>query len=413
MIKTILISFLVLFTLNASSAEFKDLIFAGYQGWFATPGDGVLNHWNHYTHGNTIPAADDKIKFDIYPDLREYSPADLAPTLLGPLGNGTPARLFSSAKEGVVDVHFRWMKQYGIDGIALQRFLVDIQDPPYRVFRNHVTELVMKKAEKYQRHFYITYDITGMHEGMFVQTFKRDLEVELENYLKVFNSPWYAKQNGKPVIGVWGFGFEHNRPTAPQAREIIQWLKDKGYYVMGGVPVAWRFPNGAKPGFLEVYKQFDMIQPWTIGAYETDQDIQRHFTQYIRPDIAFCEKLGIDYQTTIWPGFSWHNMFPEHPKNHIPRRRGEHFWKQVYLSAVVKTKFMIAMFDEYDEGTAIAKAAENKSMIPQNKWFLTLDADGAKLSSDFYLRLAGRATQVIKNTKPLSPTVDINFVNDK
>lgn len=35
---------------------------------------------------------------------------------------------------------------------------------------------------------------------------------------------------------------------------------------------------------------------------------------------------------------------------------------------------MVAMFDEYDEGTAIAKAAEDNSMIPKNQWFLTLDA---------------------------------------
>ena len=67
----------------------------------------------------------------------------------------------------------------------------------------------------------------------------------------------------------------------------------------------------------------------------------------------------------------------------------------------------IAMFDEYDEGTAIAKAAEDSSMIPTNQYFLTLDADGVHLSSDFYLRLAGAANNMIKGQSPLTLTVPI------
>jgi hypothetical protein len=62
------------------------------------------------------------------------------------------------------------------------------------------------------------------------------------------------------------------------------------------------------------------------------------------------------------------------------------------------------MFDEYDEGTAIAKAAENASMIPNNQWFLTLDADGVVCSSDFYLRLVGDAAKMIKGIIPLTTT---------
>jgi len=46
-------------------------------------------------------------------------------------------------------------------------------------------------------------------------------------------------------------------------------------------------------------------------------------------------------------------------------------------------------------------------MIPNNQYFLTLDADGTHLSSDFYLRLAGAANQMLKGQIPLSLTVPI------
>jgi len=57
--------------------------------------------------------------------------------------------------------------------------------------------------------------------------------------------------------------------------------------------------------------------------------------------------------------------------------------------------------DEYDEGTAIAKAAETKEQIPTDQYFLTLDADGVRVSSDFYLRLAHDGAKMIKGEIPL------------
>ena len=61
----------------------------------------------------------------------------------------------------------------------------------------------------------------------------------------------------------------------------------------------------------------------------------------------------------------------------------------------------VAMFDEYDEGTAIAKAAEDKSMAPIDQYFLTLDADGVHVSSDFYLRLVGDGNRMVRGETPL------------
>ena len=66
-----------------------------------------------------------------------------------------------------------------------------------------------------------------------------------------------------------------------------------------------------------------------------------------------------------------------------------------------------AMFDEYDEGTAIMKAATDWSMIPTDYYFLTLSADGTWLSSDYYLRVAGAATEMLKSSETPLGTVSV------
>ncbi|MCK7536716.1 MAG: hypothetical protein MZV63_40010 [Marinilabiliales bacterium] len=66
-----------------------------------------------------------------------------------------------------------------------------------------------------------------------------------------------------------------------------------------------------------------------------------------------------------------------------------------------------AMFDEYDEGTAIMKAATDWSMIPTNQYFVTLSADGIWVSSDFYLRVAGAATAMVKSTDEPSQVLSV------
>ena len=52
------------------------------------------------------------------------------------------------------------------------------------------------------------------------------------------------------------------------------------------------------------------------------------------------------------------------------------------------------MFDEVNEGTAIFKAAWHRKDAPDQGYWLTLDADGQELPSDWYLRLAGEVTRM-------------------
>lgn len=385
-------------------------VICGYQGWFNCYGDGSpVNSWRHWAPGNyktsdKLPSAG-YVSFEVYPDLSDYQPDCLYQTGFDDLGSGLPSRLFSSNKSEVIDLHFLWMQQYGIDGIALQRFLGETKSPRYREQRDTVTARVMRSAVKYGRIFYLMYDMSADDTTFF----QKDVQ-HLEKDIKVFASPNYVHQNGKPVVCIWGFGFNH-RSDAPEASlAIIKWLKAKGFYVIGGVPTNWRSGTiDSYNDYSNVYKTFDMISPWAVGRFKTIGEADQFKTKYLVPDLEYCKANGIAYQPVVFPGFAWSNWNGGIP-NQIARIKGDFLWRQVFnIKSLGISSMYMAMFDEYDEGTAIAKIADSYLAVPSNQYFLTSSADGAYISSDFYLRLAGKATQTIKDELPLTKQHSVPF----
>jgi hypothetical protein len=63
----------------------------------------------------------------------------------------------------------------------------------------------------------------------------------------------------------------------------------------------------------------------------------------------------------------------------------------------IRTVF-VGMFDEVNEGTAIYKVANE---IPVGKNFVNYEG----LPSDWYLRLTGAASRMIRNQDPVSETI--------
>ncbi len=388
-----------------SASSFLDKVTVGYQGWFTAKGDGSpVNAWTHWSPTTPAPG---KVSFEIYPDTREYDPADLHDTGLGNLGDGRPARLFSSYSSRVVDTHFRWMEEAGIDGVGLQRFVSELGDERFFALRNQVARNVRSAAEGHGRIFYVEYDISGNKESSLVEDLQKDWSEVVNGELDLTSSPQYARQDGRPVVYLWGLGFDDRPGTPAQATAIVEWFKAQGCFVAVGVPYEWRTEKGSsKPGFLDAYSRANLLQPWAVGAVSSDAEIDKHFGDIVQKDIAWTKARGIAYQRVVFPGFAWSN-WNGGTKNQIPRRAGKFFWKQILAVKKAGAGAWIAMFDEYDEGTAIAKAAENASQAPSSQYFLTMDADGTALSSDFYLRLAGAATRVLHGEAPASSTIPI------
>ena len=122
----------------------------GYQGWFVAEGDGSpINQWFHWTHEKPGKPRPENVKFEIWPDTREYT--KLYDTGYAHLGNGQPAKLFSSWDDQTIDTHFKWMEQNGIDNAAIQRFRTTPQDKNMHKFRNGVANKALNSAAKHGR----------------------------------------------------------------------------------------------------------------------------------------------------------------------------------------------------------------------------------------------------------------------
>jgi hypothetical protein len=394
-------------TTASSYSEFKGKAVAGYQAWFKT--GNASSGWFHWAN-NTQPAVGN-LNFELYPEVSEYAAADLAQTGFANCGNGTPSKLFNSANTTVINKHFDWMTQKGIDGVALQRFINGIGT----VINDSKEAIPMKvkaAAEENGRIFYICYDITSTGlDDTWDDIIKFDWVYNIEQTYALTASPAYAKVGNKPVVQIWGTGFTGNHPgTAAETIALIQFLQARGCYVIGGVPTYWRTgTNDSKNGFIDAYKAYDMISPWSVGRFGTITEANNFKTNLLVPDKTYTDQLGIDYMPVLFAGFAWSQWNTGLP-NAIPRQAGSFFWQQALNSKSIGIENMyFAMFDEYDESTALMNAATDFETIPTNQYFLTLSADGTWVSSDFYLRLAGAATQLLKGTQTPTTTVPIPY----
>jgi hypothetical protein len=390
---------------DAGTMEHKLLM--GYQGWFACTGDGSpINGWSHWFRGNRSEAGN--VTVDFWPDISELDKDELFATRMT-LPDGSPARVYSAYTAKTVLRHFRWMQENELDGVLLQRFTSELGQPELFALRNQVAGNVRAGAEKYGRVFAIMYDISGQPENTLVGTLTNDWNF-LTRTQQLTDSPRYLHHQGKPVVAVWGLGFNDRTGTPEQALEVIRFFKAAGCTVVGGVPAYWRTLNGdskTNAAWAAVYREYDVISPWAVGRYGDDAGADRFARTLIAPDLAAAKAAGCAYMPVVFPGFSWHNL-KGGEYNQIPRRGGAFYWRQVYNAERAGcTMIYGAMFDEMDEGTAMFKLAPTAAQLPVEGKFVPLDADGIKLPGDWYLKLANEAGKMLRGEIPLTNGVPI------
>ncbi|MFJ5091927.1 MULTISPECIES: glycoside hydrolase family 71/99-like protein [unclassified Streptomyces] len=361
----------------------------GYQGWFAAPGDGApINGWWHWSPDMSKAPAPGANSAKSWPDVSEYTRT--YPTAMPDLNGGGKAALFSSWDQQTVDTHFRWMREYGIDTAALQRFNPFGSEGPTR---DGMAQKVRQAAEANGRKFYVMYDVTNWN-GMREQV-KQDWTEKMSAHT---SSSAYAHQNGRPVVCVWGFGFSDDaRPFgAEECLDVVNWFKERGCYVIGGVPTHWRTESeDSRPGFSEVYHAFDMISPWMVGRIGSVADADNFYANVNTPDQAECDAHGIDYQPCVLPGDLQDGQ----------RAHGDFMWRQFYnMKRVGVQGIYISMFDEYNEANQIAKTAASAADVPSGSGIKALDEDGTACSSDYYLRLTGDGGKLLRGEIPLTET---------
>ena len=321
-------------------------------------------------------------------------------------------KLFSSAADGVVDLHFQWMQQYGIDGIMLQRFLVDIQPGPGKYQKNKVLRQVAASSVSFGRVWNITWDVTNAPETNWREWIKADWHDHVEPIIS--KCPQYLHHDGKPVVCIFGLGLRQ-KPSPPVAEilEMIGWLRERTF-VIGSGPFYWRSGcNDALPDHDAVHAAFDAIMPWSVGRY-SDCSKYQHLCRHVQQnDIELCKSRGQTYAPVSFPGFSFRNgdiaavrsgsQKQARELNQIPRQGGSFFRSQIegHLSLVAGRDILprfcfVAMFDEVNEATAIFKAAAREAEHVDG--LLHLGSDGVEMQSDHYLRMVGEFTQRLRRS---------------
>lgn len=384
---------------NTMYKSYHGLIMSGYQGWFRKSADGIM-----YPNETNI-------RIDMWPDISEYE--QTYPTGLT-MADGSKAKFYYSGDKSSIDVHFRWMKEYNVDGVFMQRFYGAAKNKDKHSLQ--VYKHAFEAASKYERAISVMYDLSGLPpNGEDCSALIEDWKYLVDS-LKVTNqkgNKTYLHHNGKPLVAIWGVGFPDRQYNIRDIGldRFIDFLKNDHVYggcsIMMGVPTFWRDLNKdciPDPYLHELIKKIDIVLPWMVQRFSPllHDDMMR-FRDVIIDDIAWCNKHKIDYVPCVYPGFSWYNLSHKEnglepkPINSIPRLGGKFYWDQISTAIRTGAKMLyVAMFDEVNEGTAIFKVSDNP---PVSEYAKFIDNDGQP--SDHYLWLTGEAARMLRKEKPL------------
>jgi hypothetical protein len=378
-------------------------VMTGYQGWFNCEGDGAELGWTHWTRDRHRFFEPGNITVDLWPDVSELDDDELFTTGFFN-DDGTPAKVFSSHNRNTVIRHFKWMAEYGIDGAFVQRFTHSLHNETMRYHKNKVLSNAREGANRHGRTYAVMYDLTSTPDDK-LYTVYEDWRM-LVDKMHISKDRAYQYHNGKPLVAIWGVGFNHKiKPRAglEVCRQLIKLFKSSGCSVMLGVPTGWRLQDRdalEDPKLHEVLLLADVLSPWPVGRFKDLPGVQSHAEKYWGPDIQWSREHGIDFMPVVYPGFSWHNN-KGGELGQIPRLKGKFFWSQIHANVKAGTDMLyLAMFDEVDEGTAIFKCTNNP---PGTGGTRLLTYEG--LPSDFYLRLAGEAGKLLRSEIPLTDEV--------
>jgi hypothetical protein len=372
-------------------------VVTGYQGWFRAEGDASGLGWVHYGRGKGFsPQA---YSFDIWPDLTEFTPEERYPSPFK-FADGKTAELFSSVHPLTVRRHFRWMKDYGIDGAMLQRFAVGLGKSRGADSLDVVLRNCTEAANAEGRSLTVMYDLSGLTPDKFPT-----VAADWRRHVAAGQTRQACAQHhqGKPLVALWGLGFTDRAPAIAEWTALLADIKATGAAVMLGVPTYWRTQKNDSiddPALHGLIRQADILSPWTVGRYGDPKGAANLADKIWKPDLAWCQAERKGYLPVIFPGFSWHNLSALRGKqaqlDQIPRLGGKFFWSQAVAARAAGAQTLyVAMFDEIDEGTAIMKCGGPRP--------LGSFVDLSDVPSDHYLWLSGQAGRMLRREIPASP----------
>ena len=380
-------------------------IMCGYQGWFNCPGDGANLGWVHWSdHSNRI--GPETLKFDLWPDMSDYSAEEQYPAPGFTYPDGKPATLFSSHNPRTILRHFEWMRDYGIDGVWLQRFLIGLPGGN-RVDRYgalmDVLNYVRGAAKTTGRVWAVSYDEAAMPTDKIYDALTADWKKLVDE--KFTSDPRYLHEGGLPVVQFWGF-YHHdsnNLLTPEVGNKIIDFFQQPVPYqalLVGGGGWGWR--SDPDPEWAKMYRRLKVLTPWNVGHYGGDGKTGlpcASTSTWAGPHRLQEER---DFPDTGDLSAVWNGT--ESPEGAAcGYNKGTWAIPVGSISPAIGTgvdTVYVAMFDEVDEGTAIFKVTNHPPIHTD-----LIDLEG--MPSDWYLRLVAKGGQMLRNKEPIPAEIPI------
>lgn len=386
----------------------------GYQGWFRVPGDGSgANDWSHWFGGNqTVTLAN--LRVDAWPDLTGY-PSNEKFDSTWDTGSGSPAYLFSSFRQATVNYHLSLMQTNNIDCVAVQRFITQTRTTKDKTAADKRVTAVKAAAATYGRTFFIMYDVNGSGPGRteaeLIEELKQDwlYLTSTSQTFQVLGSTRYQNAHSKPLVIV--YGMDNESPYTPAAMDTLRtWFLQQG--VTMGVGVSWNWMNGS---FATAIKNCGVVLPWSVGAFSTSTEgsyggPDAYRNGQLRNNLVWAkDTANKTIIPVVWAGYSHKNASSTgQVLNSHPRWGGCTYWRQVYNTISEQIAqgepriLYTAMFDEVNEGTAIMPqiAAKSDLPVPAKDNLVYLNIDGYTLPRDWYLKVAGQATNFVRSGTP-------------
>ncbi len=371
-------------------------VVTGYQGWFRAEGDASGLGWVHYGRGKGFsPQA---YSFDIWPDLSEFTPEERYPSPFK-YPDGRTADLFSSVHPLTVRRHFRWMKEYRLDGAMLQRFAVNLGKQRVEDSMDMVLRHCVEAANAEGRSLTVMYDLSGLKPDRFPAVADDWRKLVAAGQTKQACAQYHQ---GKPLVALWGLGFKDRDPALTEWNTLLADIRSTGAAVMLGIPTYWREQKNdciTEPALHALLRKADILSPWTVGRFGDPKGAANLADKVWKPDLAWCQAERKAYLPVIFPGFSWSNLSSLRGKpaklDQIPRLGGRFLWSQAVAARAAGAKTLyVAMFDEIDEGTAIMKCGGPR---PVGNF-----VDLSDVPTDHYLWLSGQAGRMLRGEIPAS-----------
>ena len=168
----------------------------------------------------------------------------------------------------------------------------------------------------------VRYDVSGVAPDRIQRVLEHDW-IHLIRRKAILDSPAYLREQGRPVVALWGFGMSDAHHSPATVRAIARFIRNNtpgGAYIMAGVPAHWRtsvMDADSDPEFVRVWmEEFDAISPWTIGRYHNEESADRFEEEKIKGDVELIREHNerwesnrgtmrkIDYIPVIFPGAS-------------------------------------------------------------------------------------------------------------